>query len=95
MDELPLIQHIKGESPVRPEVHSNPYSLPGEEIAANEIFIFDTETNSEISHEETPFPYFGMFHVDFVTSENQHNFFWSDDEKYFYYLINHQYKLII
>ena len=88
MDELPLIQHIKGESPVRPEVHSIPYSLPGEEIATNEIYIFDTETNSEISHEEKAFPYFGMFHVDFVTSENQHNFFWSDDEKYFYYLIS-------
>ena len=40
MEELPLIQHIKGESPVRPEVHSIPYSLPGEEIAANEIYIF-------------------------------------------------------
>ncbi|MFL2767280.1 MAG: DPP IV N-terminal domain-containing protein [Dehalococcoidia bacterium] len=88
MEELPLIQHIKGESPVRPEVHSIPYSLPGEEIAINEIYIFDTDTNSEVSHKEKPFPYFGMFHVDFVTSENQHNFFWSDDEKYFYYLIS-------
>ncbi|MDC0047107.1 S9 family peptidase [Chloroflexi bacterium] len=88
MEELPLIQHIKGESPIRPEIHSIPYSLPGEEIAVNEIYIFDTKTNSEISHEEKPFPYFGMFHVDFVTSENQHNFFWSDDERYFYYLIS-------
>ena len=88
INELPLIQHIKGDSPIRPEVHSIPYSMPGEEISANEIYIFDTHSNSVVSHEEKPFPYFGMFHVDFVSSDDQYNFFWSPDEKYFYYLIS-------
>jgi len=37
--ELPLIQHIKGDSPARPEVHSLPYSFPGENISTNEIYL--------------------------------------------------------
>ena len=41
-----------------------------------------------IAHDEKPFTYFGMFHVDFVNSNDQHNFFWAEDEKHFYYLIS-------
>ena len=86
--ELPLIQHIKGDSPARPEVHSLPYSFPGENISTNEIYLFDTQANTMIAHDEKPFTYFGMFHVDFVNSCDQHNFFWAEDEKHFYYLIS-------
>ena len=89
LKELPLIQHIKGDSPARPEVHSLPYSFPGENISTNEIYLFDTQTNSMIAHDEKPFTYFGgKDFVDFVSSNDQHNFFWSEDEKYFYYLIS-------
>jgi dipeptidyl aminopeptidase/acylaminoacyl peptidase len=98
LKELPLIQHIKCDSPARPEVHSLPYSFPGENISTNEIYLFDTQTNSMITHDEKPFTNFGgKDFVDFVNSNDQNNFFWSEDEKHFYYLISDrgQYNMIL
>ncbi len=77
------LQHVKVVAEARILLDDNVKKL-----GIPEIYLFDTQANTMIAHDEKPFTYFGMFHVDFVNSCDQHNFFWAEDEKHFYYLIS-------